>query len=68
MSGLQTDFDMPWQRLKQKWEDTKTLWNDPVSRDFEERFMVPLAEQINQTQNALEKLSNMIAQAKRNMR
>jgi len=45
MSGLQTDFDMPWQRLKQKWENTKTLWNDPVSREFEEIFMVPLGEQ-----------------------
>ncbi|RKZ82567.1 MAG: hypothetical protein DRR19_20445 [Candidatus Parabeggiatoa sp. nov. 1] len=70
MSGLKTAFGIQssWQPLKQKWEATTSVWNDPVSREFEENFMVPLAAQINQTQNALEELANIIAQAKRNVR
>jgi hypothetical protein len=70
MTGLKTTFGIQssWQPLKPKWEATKSVWDDPVSREFEEKFMVPLAEQINQTESALEYLANVIDQAKRNVR
>jgi len=62
------DIQSSWQPFKQKWEATKSVWDDSVSREFEEKFMVPLATQINKTQSALEELSNVITQAKKNLR
>ena len=57
-----------WQRLRQKWEQTKTAWNDPVSREFEQTFLIPLAEQEERTQRELEKLTHVIEQARRNVK
>ena len=70
MTRLTTAFgiESSWQPLKQKWESTTSVWDDSVSREFEEKFLLPLAAQINQTQSALENLANVVAQAQRNVR
>ncbi|MEN8217834.1 MAG: hypothetical protein ABFS56_15990 [Pseudomonadota bacterium] len=52
----------------QKRGHSLSVWDDPVSREFEEKFMEPLAAQINQTESALEDLANVIDQAKRKVR
>lgn len=57
-----------WKRLHQKWEQTKSVWDDPVSRDFERKLMIPLAEQELRTQRELECLAQVVEQARRNVR
>jgi len=57
-----------WQKFCLTWEQTKALWNDPVSRDFEQKAVLPLAEQEERTQRELERLTDVIEQARRNVR
>lgn len=42
------------------WEQTKTTWNDPVSRDFDENHFEPLAEQVGTTLRAIDRLGEVI--------
>jgi pantothenate kinase len=59
------ELETPWKKLQQKWEQTKTGWDDPVSLEFEQTFLLPLAEQIQSTQRELERLKEVIIQAQR---
>lgn len=61
-------FNAAWKKVRQRWEHTKSIWNDPVSRQFEQNMMVSLGEQMQQTQHELERLIQTIEQAQRNMR
>ncbi|MBD3308374.1 hypothetical protein GF339_18205 [candidate division KSB3 bacterium] len=62
--GLETS----WQKLRQRWEQTKSVWHDPVSRDFEKNLILPLADQQDRTVRELERLTEVIEQARRNVR
>lgn len=57
-----------WQKLRQRWEQTKAAWNDPVSREFEKNVIVPLGAQEDRTLRELERLTQVIEQAQRNVR
>ncbi len=61
-------LEVAWRTLMQRWQQTKTAWNDPVSRTFEERVMRPLAGQEERTQRELERLTEVIDQARRHVR
>jgi hypothetical protein len=61
-------LDDAWQRLRQRWEETKALWNDPVRWQFEREFWQPLESQMLTTQKEMERLAQMIAQARRSVR
>ena len=61
-------FNETQQKLKHRWEATKTVWNDPVSREFEKNVMIPLGEQIQNTQREVSRLLHVIEQARRNVR
>ena len=52
------------QALRQRWSDTQSVWNDPVSRAFEQEYLVPLENQTQATQREMERLAQVIAQAK----
>jgi hypothetical protein len=62
------ELETPWKKLQQKWEQTKTGWDDPVSREFEQTFLLPFAEQIRQTHLELERLKEIIIQAQHAIR
>ncbi len=61
-------FNEAQHKLKHRWETTKTVWNDPVSREFEKNVIVPLGQQIRNTQQELNRLFQVIEQARRNVR
>jgi len=61
-------LEISWQKLRQRWEQTKTAWNDPVSWEFEKNVIVPLGEQEDRTLRELERLTQVIEQAQRNVR
>jgi hypothetical protein len=57
-----------WKKLCQRWESTKTAWNDPVSRDFDKKLFVPLSEQMHKTLRELERLTQVIDNASRKVK
>jgi hypothetical protein len=50
--------------LRYRWEETKGHWKDPVSRDFETRFWLPLDAQVLTTLRVIDRLAQAIAKAK----
>ncbi len=46
--------------LLQAWEETRSLWNDPVSRSFEERFLTPLQADARRAAEALSGMAGLL--------
>lgn len=61
-------LDSSWQALRQRWEITRPLWNDAVTRDFERDLWALLAAQVPATQQELAKLADVIGKAQRNVK
>ena len=57
-----------WQILHQRWEQTRAVWNDPVAWSFEKEHWSPLEQQVRATQQDLERLKQVVAQAQRNVK
>jgi hypothetical protein len=55
----------PVEKITAEMGTNETGWDDPVSREFEQTFLFPLAEQVQQTQLELERLKEVIIQARR---
>jgi hypothetical protein len=53
------------QTLDELWEQTRQGWNDPVSRDFEEHFWLPLKAQVEAVLQAADRLTPVLARAQR---
>ncbi|HLN30444.1 MAG TPA: hypothetical protein VK395_22060 [Gemmataceae bacterium] len=46
--------------LRVLWEETKAVWSDPVSRDFEEHRWLPIDERVRAALRAMERLAPVI--------
>jgi len=71
MSNLNTtrsELQEAWQRLCQRWQGTTALWNDPMRWQFEREFWQPLEGQVPATLKEMERLAQVIAQARRGVR
>ncbi len=68
MNGPITQLDSTLKRLHQRWEQTQSVWNDPVSRAFEQDYLIPLEQQVLVTQREMERLAQVIAQARRRVK
>ncbi len=62
-----TQLDASLKVLRQRWEESKTLWNDPVRWDFEKRRWQPLEQQTQATLKEMERLADVLAKAQRNV-
>jgi hypothetical protein len=51
--------------LRVLWEQTKSGWDDPVSRDFEERYWTALETQVVSALRAMDRLAPILAKAQR---
>jgi hypothetical protein len=51
--------------LKERWDDTKAKWHDPVSKVFEEQHLGPLEDQIVATLRAIDRLGHNLRDARR---
>jgi hypothetical protein len=51
--------------LRRRWEEVRTTWNDPVSRDFEERTWTPLEAQSIAVLRAMDRLAPVLQKAQR---
>jgi len=71
MSNLNTtrvELQEAWQLLRQRWQGTTVLWNDPMRWQFEREFWQPLEDQVPVTLREMEQLAKVIAQAQRSVR
>ena len=68
LSHTTNELDTALRSLRQQWESTQEVWNDPVSRSFEQEYIVPLESQVQATQRAMERLAQVIAQARRSVK
>lgn len=71
MANLNTTIaqvDSAFKSLRQRWEGTKSVWNDPVRWSFEKDHWMPLEGQTQATQREMERLAQVIAQAQRSVK
>ena len=57
-SGAQLGKAM--KELLQHWEETRAVWNDPVSRDFEQRHLIPLQMDLKIATAAIGQMSQLL--------
>ena len=51
--------------LKQRWAETKQLWDDGNSRKFEEEFLQPLGPEIQLAIAAVQRLAELLEKAEK---
>ena len=61
-------FKNAWQRFGLRWQETATLWNDPMRWQFEHEYWQPLDIQVRVTLEKMENLAQVIAKARRSVR
>ncbi len=64
LGQLQTE----WKTLRQRWEDATTVWADPVQVAFKRERFMPLEEQHRAVEHDMERLAEVIAQARQNVK
>lgn len=65
MSGLANRLHGLLQELRADWEQTRPYWADAKALEFEQRFLQPLTQEVNQTLAALEALERLLRQIRR---
>lgn len=68
LNSTRAELQAAWQRLYQRWEETKAVWNDPVRRRFEKEHWMPLENQTQVTLKEMERLAQVIAKARRSVK
>lgn len=68
LNSTQAELQAGWQRLAQRWEETKAVWNDPVRRRFEKEYWIPLENQTRTTLKEMERLGQVIAKARQSVK
>jgi hypothetical protein len=59
-----TELNSALKTLRERWEDAKAQWNDPVRDDFEEQFWLPLEAQVRSTLRGIERLNPTLVKLK----
>lgn len=57
-----------WQLLQRQWQSTCASWNDPVSQRFEREFWQDFERTVPAMMDEMQKLAEVIAQARRSVR
>jgi len=67
LNVIHNQFQQAWRQLDQQWQKTTALWDDPVRWRFEQDFWRGLERQVPATLQAIERLAQVIAQARQNV-
>ena len=51
-------------RLREHWDETKQQWSDQVSREFEQKHLIPLEQQTTSTVHGMGKIAEVIAKVR----
>ncbi len=57
-----------WMRLQQRFDDAKSKWDDPIRWAFEKQTWAPLERQARETLLEMQRLAEVIAQARRQVK
>lgn len=68
LQATAAELQQAWQLLQQRWQQTRAVWNDPVARSFEKEHWTPLEQQARATQQEMERLAQVVAQARRSVK
>lgn len=68
LGNVPTELDEAWLRLRQRWDETTQVWEDPVRWQFQNEFWEPLEAQMTATQQEIERLAHGFAEAERGVR
>jgi len=58
-------LDQGWQSLQRQWQASREQWNDPVSQRFEREYWQEHERLLPATMQEMQKLAEVIAQARR---
>jgi len=64
MKQLADGLDARINKLRYEWESAKSVWDDPVSNDFEDKYILPMFDQLHNVQCELSQMIQIIYQAK----
>ena len=53
------------QALNRRRAEAMAQWDDPISRSFDQRFLVPLEPRFQRAMDAIDRLSQILAEAER---
>lgn len=53
--------------LRQRWEESKDLWDDPIRREFEKRHWQQLEQATRTTLDEMARLAEVLAKAQRHV-
>lgn len=68
LSQARSHLQGEWRRLQQQWQATCELWDDPVQRQFEREFWQEYERVLLPTLNEMDRLAEVIAQARREVK
>ena len=51
--------------LRQRWDKAERLWDDPVSKEFEQEFIAPLEGNVRAAVAAMENMYVIVCQARK---
>ena len=68
LSEQTTALKENWLRLEQRWGLAAAKWNDPVRWAFEKQTWAPLERQTRETLLEMQRLAEIVAQARRQVK
>lgn len=51
--------------LMRRWDETKSQWDDSVSKNFEKTYLAPLEMDLRGTLGALDQMATLLSQVRR---
>jgi hypothetical protein len=60
-------FNSAQRAFERRWLRTQSVWDDAVQRAFEREHLEPMMKQVAATQSELERLIQVVAEARRNV-
>jgi len=68
LTNQSNDLNISWHTLNQIWIAVQTVWNDQVRWQFQREHWEPLQQSVDATARQTSHLSQIIAQARQNVR
>jgi hypothetical protein len=55
-------------RLEERWQETREVWSDSVSKDFQEKHLEPIVPELRITFAAIQELTDLFSKAEKQCR
>jgi len=65
LTGASIELNNGLKTVRLAWEETRLVWKDAVSRDFDTSYLIPLAAQVASALQAIDHLAPVLARALR---